>query len=132
MSFLFAFLLCGPAQADILRVTIAGASGTPSCGGSWATPCDLQYALQTLAISGDEIWVAAGTYKPTTGTDRAATFQLKLGVGLYGGFAGTETDRSQRDLNRDDRAVTAAQGHWDPLPHEQSPRLAREPRSPSP
>jgi predicted outer membrane repeat protein len=44
-----------------------------------------------------EIWVAAGTYKPTTGTDRTATFQLKDGVGVYGGFVGTETLLSQRD-----------------------------------
>ena len=39
----------------------------------------------------------AGTYKPTTGTDRTATFQLKNGVAVYGGFAGTETLRSQRN-----------------------------------
>jgi hypothetical protein len=44
-----------------------------------------------------EIWVAAGTYKPTTGTDRTATFQLKDGVGVYGGFVGTETVRDQRN-----------------------------------
>jgi hypothetical protein len=51
----------------------------------------------TRAISGDEIWAAAGTYKPTTGTDREATFQLQSGVALYGSFAGTETARSQRN-----------------------------------
>ncbi|QGW26751.1 hypothetical protein [Phnomibacter ginsenosidimutans] len=45
-----------------------------------------------------EIWVAAGTYKPTTGTDRNAYLSLKNGIGIYGGFAGTETARSQRNL----------------------------------
>jgi predicted outer membrane repeat protein len=88
------------AQAqDIIRVTTTGAtSGT--CGDTWVSACDLQYALTTVAVSGDEIWVAQGTYKPTTGTDRAATFQLKNGVALYGGFAGWEISRDQRDWTR--------------------------------
>ena len=49
------------------------------------------------AAAGDEIWCAAGTYKPTTGTDRTISFVLKAGVALYGGFVGTETERGQRN-----------------------------------
>ena len=71
------------------------ATGTADCM-SWANACTLQNAL-AIAYSGNEIWVAAGTYKPTTGTDIAATFQLKTGVSVYGGFAGTETARDQRN-----------------------------------
>ena len=71
------------------------ATGSGDCS-SWANACDLQYALNGAA-SGSEIWVMKGTYKPTTGTDRTVTFQLKSGVALYGGFAGTETSLSQRD-----------------------------------
>jgi hypothetical protein len=71
------------------------ASGTGNCQ-SWENACILQNALATV-IGGDEVWVAAGTHKPTMGTDRAATFQLKDGVAVYGGFAGTETARAQRD-----------------------------------
>jgi hypothetical protein len=70
---------------------------TSGCGETWAEACDLQYALSN-AISGNELWVAAGIYKPTTGTDRSTTFQLKNGVAVYGGFAGTETKRDQRDF----------------------------------
>jgi hypothetical protein len=72
------------------------ASGTEDCW-SWANACTLQTALAS-ALSGQEIWVAAGTHLPTTGEkDRAATFLLKTGVAVYGGFAGTEEKRDQRD-----------------------------------
>lgn len=63
---------------------------------NWDNACELQTAL-SLAQSGDQIWVAAGTYKPTTDTDRTATFQLKSGIAIYGGFVGTEAALSQRD-----------------------------------
>ena len=83
------------AHAAGVRYAKPAASGTGDCS-SWANACTLQTAL-TGAASGDEIWAAAGTHKPTAGTDRTATFQLKDGVAVYGGFAGTETARTQRD-----------------------------------
>lgn len=52
---------------------------------SWLTACDLQTALFN-ATNGDQIWVASGIYKPTTSSNRVATFQLKSGVAIYGGF----------------------------------------------
>jgi uncharacterized repeat protein (TIGR02543 family) len=73
----------------------ASASDAKTCL-DWDNACSLRTALK-VATSGQEIWVADGTHKPTTGTDRAATFQLKNGVGVYGGFAGTETALSQRN-----------------------------------
>ncbi|MFZ1043628.1 MAG: choice-of-anchor Q domain-containing protein [Anaerolineales bacterium] len=67
-------------------------------GSSWENAfTDLQSALGSSACP--EIWVAAGTYKPTSGTDRTASFVLKNGVAVYGGFAGTETDMSQSNIN---------------------------------
>jgi predicted outer membrane repeat protein len=63
---------------------------------SWSQACDLQYSLG-MAGRGTEIWVQAGTYLPASGTDRAATFHLKNGAALFGGFNGTETGLSQRD-----------------------------------
>jgi uncharacterized repeat protein (TIGR01451 family) len=70
----------------------AGGNGT-----SWASAfSDLQEALAVFGSC--EIWVAAGVYKPSTDpTKRGASFRLRSGVAIYGGFAGTETARDQRD-----------------------------------
>ena len=82
--------------AGVARYAKPAASGTGNCL-SWDNACTLQTAL-TVATSGDEIWVAAGTYKPTTDpANRDATFQLNSGVALYGGFAGKEKTRDQRN-----------------------------------
>jgi len=69
------------------------AQGSGNCS-SWANACTLQYAL-THAVSGDEIWVKAGTYTP--GSARTDSFRIERTVQLYGGFAGTETARDQRN-----------------------------------
>lgn len=83
------------AASDIIYVK-ADATGANN-GSSWADAfTDLQAAL-AAAQSDEEIWVAAGIYRPTTGSDRSATFRLRKGVALYAGFAGTETAREQRD-----------------------------------
>jgi hypothetical protein len=73
-------------------------------GTTWANAyTSLQSALD-VAVSGDQIWVAKGTYLPSkdpfgnaSPTDpRDKTFYLTNGVELYGGFAGTETLITQR------------------------------------
>ena len=75
-------------------------------GSSWANAYrHLQDAL-SVGANGDEIWVAQGIYKPDRdlanpdGTgDRAATFQLKIGVGIYGGFPAGGGAWENRDPN---------------------------------
>jgi predicted outer membrane repeat protein len=68
-----------------------------AAGTSWiAAFATLQHAL-SVATPGSQVWVAAGTYKPTTTSDRSISFQLKNGVEVFGGFAGTETSLSQRN-----------------------------------
>lgn len=74
-------------------------------GQTWATAyTDLSDAIAE-ACAGTEIWVAAGTYKPSgypagcTGcnSNRDNAFLLKDDVKIYGGFNGTETSLNQRN-----------------------------------
>ena len=90
------------AQATTYYVKTGG--NNSSAGTSWSTAkADLQNAINASS-AGDEIWIAAGTYKPTlmptgmTGTTaRDKSFYLDKNIGIYGGFAGTETLLSQRN-----------------------------------
>jgi len=67
-------------------------------GSRWADAyTDLQDGL-AAGGAGAEIWVAEGTYRPTTDSDRTVSFTLKDGVSIYGGFAGTETLLTERDV----------------------------------
>ena len=73
-----------------------------------------QAALGLPEIELDEIcqvWVAAGTYRPTVGSDRVGSFQPKNGVGVYGGFQGDETDRTQRDWKAHPTVLEATDGN---------------------
>jgi sugar lactone lactonase YvrE len=83
-----------PARAATIVYVKPGGIGN---GSSWASAADLQPAL-TAAASGTELWVAKGTYMPAI-TSQATSFTLKNGVAIYGGFSGTETQRSQRSLD---------------------------------
>jgi len=71
--------------------------GEGNCS-SWANACTLADAL-AFAMSGEQVWVKAGVHYPvaTTSNPRQATFTLRNGVEIYGGFAGTETLLSQRN-----------------------------------
>lgn len=83
---------CSPAWAGICRVTTVGIND----GSSWAAPAALQPALAAPGTC-TEIWVAKGSYKPTATTDTSISFNVANGVAVYGGFAGSETAREQRD-----------------------------------
>lgn len=50
---------------------------------------------------GDEIWVAKGTYHPATAAQQNNPLLLAVeGIEVRGGFAGTETTLSQRDITK--------------------------------
>jgi len=87
------------ASAAVIRVKQGVTGGN---GSSWTLAYgDLQTAIGNSAAN-DEIWVAAGTYKP--GTNQTDSFQLKRRVKMYGGFEGVvnETALSHRkpEVNR--------------------------------
>ena len=99
---MFLLLMVSTAMAEIIFVD-ADANGAND-GLSWADAYNyLQDALAD-ANSGDEIWVAQGIYKPDQGIGitpggRTATFQLKNGVTIKGGYAGFgESDPNARDI----------------------------------
>ncbi len=66
-------------------------------GATWADAFTNLHDALALALAGDEIWVAEGTYYTTTTNDRDAHFELSSGVRLYGSFAGTELNIEERD-----------------------------------
>ena len=89
-------------------VYVNGAVAVTGNGTSWASA----YKTVTEALNyansitcADTIWVAAGTYYPminstTKATSRDSSFRiLRNGVELFGGFNGTETAFTQRNIN---------------------------------
>jgi predicted outer membrane repeat protein len=109
------------AQAATFYVKSGGSNGN---GSSWSKAFNnLESALNAarMKTGSDQIWVAAGTYKPSVinqggysqNVGNLVTFNLPNDVAIYGGFAGNETALSQRkpgynstilsgDINGDD------------------------------
>jgi len=96
-----------PGAEKVERIYVNAASQGHHDGKTWETAFnDLQVAL-SAAQSNTEIWVAAGVYTPDRGTAaRTASFRLKNGVRLLGGFAGTETSSHQRDPNSNEAVLS--------------------------
>lgn len=97
-----------PDNNGIVYVNINAAPGGD--GSSWDNAVNeladaLKAAKDNNAIQ--QIWVAAGTYKPLYSADsmlcnsydaRKNSFSLRSGLKLLGGFAGSETNISQRNI----------------------------------
>jgi len=103
-QYTFEFIVI-PESASIYYVD-ADANGAND-GSSWTDAYNyLQDALAD-ANSGDEIWVAEGIYTPDSNSadpngsgDAMATFQLKNGVAIKGGYAGFgEPDPNEHDID---------------------------------
>ena len=87
---------CPSGSQNVLYVNTTGLDIND--GTSWANATSLTNALFLAECNSvNEIWVAAGTYKPTTGNDDTIFFSIPEGTSLLGGFNGNETNASQRN-----------------------------------
>ena len=88
----------GQAAATLVRrnrVWYINANATGArTGYSWADAASNAQSVLVNFIPGDEGWFATGTYKPGSLTGDAFVIDK---VQVYGGFAGNETNRSQRN-----------------------------------
>eukprot|EP00484_Ammonia_sp_Unknown_P013894 CAMPEP_0197072120 /NCGR_PEP_ID=MMETSP1384-20130603/209934_1 /TAXON_ID=29189 /ORGANISM="Ammonia sp." /LENGTH=1656 /DNA_ID=CAMNT_0042510935 /DNA_START=66 /DNA_END=5037 /DNA_ORIENTATION=- len=111
------------ADDNVVRIcyVMPAINGT-SDGTSWATAyVDLQDCIDSLATSlgGGEIWVAAGTYVPSSvplwkvnigdTQPKYRSFSLEKNIRLFGGFSGTETSRYERDFAANPTYLSCAQ-----------------------
>ena len=72
-------------------------AATTQDGNSWGTAYGNLTTGLASAISGIEIWVAKGTYKPTNETIRTTSFIIPSGIKVLGGFTGNESTLTQRN-----------------------------------
>lgn len=99
-------------------------------GLSWETASgDIQEMMNELTESGGgEVWVKKGIYKPmhkaaeqytdeTPTTERDKAFVLRTNVKLYGGFAGNEANRSERDWELNETILDGALNETDSVYH---------------
>lgn len=85
------------------------ATGTGD-GSSWENASgNLQNMIDELAKNNPqnlpgEVWVAAGTYVPQvqviSGTTYSASFLMRDGISVYGGFAGGESSKQEREVGK--------------------------------
>jgi predicted outer membrane repeat protein len=115
-SILLCFLVLTCHNAIATRYYVDTAGSNASNGLSWGTAKkDLQNAIDA-ASSGDTIWVASGKYVPTESPDgvssdiRDKAFHWDKDIVILGGFAGTETQVSQRDRKANNTILDADLG----------------------
>jgi len=80
---------------SLIHVDVNNAS--PGDGSTWAkATTDLQTAIDNVQAGG-QIWMAEGTYGPSSGAALpASAFWINKSVSIYGGFEGTESSVAER------------------------------------
>ncbi|MBL8746516.1 MAG: hypothetical protein JNK58_09195 [Phycisphaerae bacterium] len=105
-GFIFAILIALlssrlPTSASAATIYVNAAAAPGGNGTSWgAAYSDLRAAL-IASVTGDQVWIARGTYRPTASLDRALRFDVPSGVQVFGGFAGYESSTNERPADPD-------------------------------
>lgn len=91
-----------PVASSNMRYVKQGGTGD---GTSWDNASgNLQRMIDDLADTGGEVWVAAGTYWPVSYlvSDKVytASFRMRNGVSVYGGFNATNPESSKNDRKK--------------------------------
>jgi hypothetical protein len=103
MTGLFVIQHTAPVYASGIIFVDGSASGGNN-GSSWENAyTNLQTAINS-ASDGGEIWVAKGIYYVPNGT---SGFGVTKNVSLFGGFSGTETSISQRNIENNETILSA-------------------------
>src|SRR5262249_36659100 len=85
-----------PPQIIYVKTNLANGNGT-----NWANAFNNLKDAIAAADDCSEIWIAAGTYFSTN------AISMKNGLRIYGGFAGTETLRNQRNWTNNPAILSA-------------------------
>lgn len=94
-ALLLVIAIVGAAEAGAARYYVKGFVESGGSGLSWAEAKKTIAEAVDAATSGSEVWVAAGTYTATT---TGSLVTMKSYVAVHGGFAGTESSLSQRNI----------------------------------
>lgn len=109
-------LFAGLGSAATIRVD-SRQTNQPPDGLTWQTAYASLAGGLALAQPGDELWVAAVTYQPFTtlvpaSLESTSSFEIPAGVAVYGGFAGHEQSRTQRDPAIHRTVISGIRGEW--------------------
>ena len=90
-------------QVNMTRLYVNWKATGLANGASWLNAfTQLEQAIDASKQSECEveIWVASGIYTPTETDSRSDYWSLRSGLSIYGGFAGEEVNRSERDWSQ--------------------------------
>ena len=96
-------------MAVAANLHVSSSSPTNGPGSAWSNAFHTIEEAIDAAVGGDEVWIAAGVYRPSNDNG----FVMKRRVDLYGGFAGDESTRNERDWKANLTVLSGDRDHND-------------------